>query len=180
MEKWNQKDDDYRYAELTKKDEWNQQDLEYKYKALAQDKELTYASLNAKKSSDGSGGTVTRNGVTYKEATETQNKKALDAYNNGGYAALEQYVASLPDDVDVTGITEYVQAYNNWDNWVIKDDTKNWNNWLVPGNDDMNDTYTFGGETKTFSALKKEIEKSSLPQSEKDAILDNLRKQSKK
>jgi hypothetical protein len=152
-------------------------EMSYKYSALKQDNDQFYANLNYQKTKSG---TVTRNGVEYKEATETQNKKALDAYNSGGYAALEQYVASLPDDVDVTGITEYVKTYNQWDNWTIKDDTTNWNNWLIPGNDDNNDTYTFGNETKTFKELKKEINKSGLPQDEKDKLLESLRKQSKK
>lgn len=152
--------------------------MSYNYAALKQDNDQFYANLNYQKTK--SSGKVTRNGVEYKEATETQNKKALDAYNNGGYTALEQYVASLPDDVDVTGISEYVKTYNKWDNWTIKDDTKNWNNWLVPGNDDNNDTYTFGGETKTFKELKKEINNSELSQDEKNEILNNLRKQSKK
>jgi len=159
--------------------------MTYNYKALEQDAsqhsaEMAYKYYAANKSSSGGSGKVTRNGVEYKAATETQNKKALEAYNNGGYTGLEQYVASLPDDVDVEGITEYVKTYNTWDNWVIKDDTKNWNNWLVPGNDDNNDTYTFGNETKTFKELKKEIEKSGLPEGEKDRILADLRKQSKK
>jgi hypothetical protein len=160
-------------------EKWNQKDLDYKYSALKQDNDQFYAKLAADKAKE-SNGKVKRNGVEYKEATETQNKKALEAYNNGGYAALEQYVASLPDDVDVQGISEYVQTYNKWDNWAIKTDTKNWNNWLVPGNDDNNDVYAFGNETKTFKELKKEINNSGLPKEEKDKLLESLRKQSKK
>jgi hypothetical protein len=136
--------------------------------------------LNQKSGGSGPGGKIIRDGVTYKEATETQNKKALEAYNKGGYAALEQYVASLPDDVDMVGISEYVQTYNSWDNWAIKTDTKNLNNPLWPGNDDNNDVYEFNGQTKTFKELKKEINKSGLSEDEKNTILNNLRKQSKK
>jgi hypothetical protein len=163
-------------------EKWNQKDLDYKYSALAQDQSQFNATMEYNKSKQGETkeGYVEREDGTYKEATETQMRKALEAYEEGGEAGYKKYIESLPYNVDVEGIDEYVTKHNKWDNWEMSEDTKNWNNWFVPGNDDMNDKYTFGSETKTFGELKKEIENSGLSQKEKDALLKKLREQSKK
>ena len=59
------------------------------------------------------------------------------------------------------------------------DDTTN-HNWFGLSPDDNNDVYSNGETTKTFKQLKKEIEKSSLSDKEKERLLEKLRSQSKK
>lgn len=121
-------------AGLQQTDYWNQTELDYKKErdavtdsqwqqtfdfnkdqaAIAQsnwEKEynLELASNNAKV--DTKTGKVTVDTPTYKEATEAQKKKALEAYNEGGEAALNKYVDSLPSNIDIEGIDSYVNEY---------------------------------------------------------------------
>lgn len=83
-----------------------EQEMAYKNAALAQDNAQFYASLASKGSGSDSG---------LSEATETQNKKALEAYNTGGMDALNQYLNSLQSSVDKDAIADYVGNYGTYD-----------------------------------------------------------------
>lgn len=174
---------------------WNQANLDYNYAQLAEEQRQFNYSIgdtngdgvvsDEEKVATTKEGYVVRqdengNDVTYKSPTESQLKKALEAYDDGGEAGLDKYVDSLPSNIDVVAIDDYINTYGKWKNWNISEDTKNWNNWLVKGNEDYNDKYSNGSTTKSYKELKKEINDSNLPQSEKDALLKKLQKQSKK
>ena len=106
---------------------------------------------------------------------------ALAAYDEGGINAFNKYIDSLPNTVDVEAIDDYVKKYGKWNqNWTISKDTKNRNNPFIKGNEDYNDIYSNGTETKTYKELKDEINASGLSQKEKDELLKKLREQSKK
>ncbi len=47
-------------------------------------------------------------GEEYKEPSETQVNKALEAYNSGGDEALAQYLDSLPSDIDMEKFYTYI------------------------------------------------------------------------
>lgn len=49
--------------------------------------------------------------VTYKEPSEPQKKKALDAFNEFGEEGLYQYVDSLPSDINIDIIYDYIKQY---------------------------------------------------------------------
>lgn len=161
-------------AGLQQTDYWNQTELEEKQRqynetmaynkeqaAIAQsnwEKEynLELASNNAKV--DTKTGKVTVDTPTYKEATEAQKKKALEAYNEGGEAALNKYVDSLPSNIDIEGIDSYVNEYGQLPleqrTYTKTKDTTNWL-WGVDKNDVVKDQY--GNEYK-ISDLPKSIQ----------------------
>ena len=124
--------------------------------------------------------------------TQTMMSNALKAYNEGGTAELKKYLGSIPEEYDISGITDYVAEYgdawvadyDNFSGWEISDDTYNGGwlfglNWLG-GGEDHNDVFSKGEETKTYDDLKKEINASNLPQEKKDELLKKLQNQSKK
>ena len=170
-------------AGLQQTDYWNQTELDYKkdrdaitdsqwqqtfdfnkdQAAIAQsnwekDYNLELASNNAKV--DTKTGKVTVDTPTYKEATEAQKKKALEAYNEGGDAALNKYVDSLPSDIDIEGIDSYVNEYGQLPleqrTYTKTKDTTNWL-WGVDNNDVVKDQY---GNTYKIKDLPKSIQKS--------------------
>ena len=181
------------YAQTEK---WNQADLDYKNQALAQDQSQFDASMaedkrqfdatmayNKSKGSGGGGG----NPSGGKSPTQTMMANALKAYNEGGTKGLRTYLGSIPDEYDISGITDYVAEYgedwvtdyDNYSGWTISDDTNNgW--WIFGKGEDHNDVYSNGTETKTYDDLKKEINASNLPPEKKEELLKNLQKQSKK
>ena len=129
----------YKYAGLANSDYWSTQnfvqsqkehdaEMSYKYAALQQDQNQFNASLtqensqflskndlngdgvvNSKDLETKSAGNTTESG--YKEPSETQMKKALEAYNTGGEDALYQYVDSLGADIDMGLIDSYINQY---------------------------------------------------------------------
>ena len=149
-------------AGMQQTDYWNQTELDYKkdQAAIAQsnwEKEynLSLASNNAKV--DTKTGKVTVNTPTYKEATEAQKKKALEAYNEGGDAALNKYVDSLPSNIDIEGIDSYVNEYgilpySQRTYTVIDDGGWNWFGAGVDANAKVKDQY---GNTYTLKQLEK-------------------------
>lgn len=151
------------------------QEMAYRNASLAQDQaEFLYnAGIN------GSSG--------LKEPSETQMQKALEAYNTGGDEALDQYVDSLPSDIDRNIIGEYIYGSENstgygvpplqLQDWLMEDDTDNWG---FVGGDDNDDTYTFRDDIKSFKELKELIQNTDLSDEEKEAFLNMLREQSKR
>lgn len=146
------------------------QEMAYKNSALAQDQAQFeaslandnaqfYASLASKSSADGSG--TTEDGL--KSPSETQMKKALEAYNTGGDNALYQYVDSLGTDIDMGAIDSYVNQYGQLPlekrTFTKVKDTTNWL-WGVDKNDVVKDQY--GNEYKIKElpeSLRKELTK---------------------
>lgn len=189
---------------------WNQKDLDYKNSALDEDKRqfntsmgdtnndgvvsdeeyAKYVERYGSKSDDNSkAGYVTRedengNKVQYKEATSTQKQKALEAYNEGGEKAYEEYIASLESDVDIEGIDEYVfgneevEGYGDLkiyaqDFWKTKDTYNNLAGYVKQEHSykesdvDWNDTVAYKDKdgkvhTYTLKQLKKEFEKAGM------------------
>ena len=118
---------------------------------------LSLASNNAKVDTK-TGKVTVDNTPTYKEATEAQKKKALEAYNEGGEAALNQYVDSLPSNIDIEGIDSYVNEYGQLPleqrTYTKTKDTTNWL-WGVDNNDVVKDQY---GNTYKIKDLPKSIQ----------------------
>lgn len=84
--------------------------------------------------------------VTYKEPSETQMTRALEAYNNGGDDGIYSYIAKLPDDIDVEKIMGYVydqgQLPIEQRSYTKTKDTFNWGGKnTVDGNDRITDEY---------------------------------------
>ena len=146
------------------------QEMAYKNSALAQDQaqfeasmkqdsEQFYASLASKSSSGGSG--TTADGL--KSPSETQMKKALEAYNTGGDNALYQYVDSLGSDVDMGAIDSYVNQYGELPleqrTFTKTKDTTNWL-WGVDNNDVVQDQYGNSYKIKELpESLRKDLTK---------------------
>jgi len=162
---WNQTELDYKKdRDAVADSQWQQTfDFNKDQAAIAQsnwEKEynLELASNNAKV--DTKTGKVTVDTPTYKEATEAQKKKALEAYNEGGDAALNKYVDSLPSNIDIEGIDSYVNEYGQLPleqrTYTKTKDTTNWL-WGVDNNDVVKDQY---GNTYKIKDLPKSIQKS--------------------
>lgn len=93
--------------------------------------------------------------------TETQKKKALEAYNNGGETEYYKYLDSLPSNIDVEEIDTYVMGdgdstgygqlpYSQRTYTVIDDGGVNWL-WGVDNNAKVKDQY---GNEFTLAQLK--------------------------
>lgn len=162
---WNQTELDYKKdRDAVTDSQWQQTfDFNKDQAAISQsnwEKEynLELAANNAKV--DNKTGKVTVDTPTYKEATEAQKKKALEAYNEGGDAALNKYVDSLPSNIDIEGIDSYVNEYGQLPleqrTYTKTKDTTNWF-WGVDNNDVVKDQY---GNTYKIKDLPKSIQKS--------------------
>jgi hypothetical protein len=73
--------------------------------------EYNYAALNSKNSGGGSGGSGGPGNDDLKEPTQKQKQDALAAYNEGGTLKLTEYLESVPEDVDLDLIAEYVAMF---------------------------------------------------------------------
>ena len=138
---WNQADEDYRRDALEQDNYWNQKDLDYKNSALDEDKRqfntsmgdtnndgvvsdeeyAKYVERYGSKSDDTKTGYVERvdeNGkkVQLKLPSETQNAKALEAWNkdmeanDGNLTEFNKYLDSL-NGVDTETIEDYVSQH---------------------------------------------------------------------
>ena len=172
-------------AELTQRQSEFSAEMAYKQQALAQDQSqfvsrydlngdgvvdskdsaLEYSrsvssssSGSSKSSSSSSKSGSATSGV--KAPSETQMKKALEAYNSGGDEALYQYVDSLGSDIDMDAIDSYVSQYGQLPlekrTFTKTKDTFNWFGG-VDGNDIVKDQY--GNEYK-IDQLPESIRKS--------------------
>ena len=103
---------------------------------------------------------------SYKEPTETQKQKALEAYNTGGDDAYYQYLDSLPSNIDVESIDAYVNGDGAGNKgygelpleqrtFTKTDDTTNWL-WGVDGDDVVQDQY---GNTYEIDELPESLRK---------------------
>lgn len=66
----------------------------------------------------------------YTDPSETQMNKALEAYASGGWDAVDDYVAKLPDNIDVSKLYKVIQQQGSL-NYSLRDydltnDTFNW------------------------------------------------------
>lgn len=125
------------YAQMLNTDWWNQTNFDENVRQyeqtfaenkrqfdaqLAEDQRQFNKTFSANYTSDGKGGYVSKSsssgssgsgssGSGTKSPTETQMKKALEAYNTGGDDALNKYVDSLPTNIDIGAIDTYVSNY---------------------------------------------------------------------
>ncbi len=83
----------FNYADMLNSDYWNEASFAAEQKRY--DQEYAYSLAEAA-------------GSEYTEPTAAQKQKALEVYNEGGQAALSQYVDSLPSDIDVDAIDLYI------------------------------------------------------------------------
>ena len=140
-------------------------EMSYKNRALAQDQNQfearqlqDNAQFMAKLVGDNGKASTTESGL--KSPSETQMKKALEAYNTGGESALYQYVDSLGADIDMDAIDSYVSQYGQIpleQRTFTK--TKNTTNWM--GGTDNNDIVVdqYGNEYR-IDALPESLRKS--------------------
>lgn len=154
-------------------------EMNYKYSALAQDQAQFDATMAYNKSKSGSSGSKSSggsgsSGSEYKTPTETQKKKALEAFNTGGESAYYEYLDSLPSNIDVGEIDAYVNGDGNGNQGygqlplsqrtftVIDDGGINWFGG-VDGNvvvkDQYGNEYKLSDIKKTDSNLAKELSK---------------------
>ena len=147
-------------ASMQNSDYWNNTNLEYQKERdrIADNQWQQEYNLSAAKVSSsggsGSGSGSGSGGDGDKEPTETQKKKALEAYNTGGEAALNQYVDSLPSNIDVGSIDTYINSYGQLPieqrTFTKVEDTTNWL-WGVDNDDVVQDQY---GNKYKISDLK--------------------------
>ena len=119
-----------------------------------------YTALNQKGSSGGGGGGG-GGGNKKKSATESQMKKALDAYNKEGMAGLNKYLNSIPDDYDKDSIAMYVGEYGTLPYsqrtyTVIYDGGTNWGGG-IDNNATVKDQYGNKYTLKQLSEYDKDI-----------------------
>ena len=140
---WNQSNQDFQASENEKQRDWQSAEAE-KERAFT-------ASENAKnravKSSSGSG--------SLKSATESQMKKALEAYNSEGIEGLNKYLNSVSDAYDKESIANYVGNYGELPysqrTYTVIDDG-GWNvGWGIDNNAKVKDQY---GNEFTLKELK--------------------------
>ena len=141
-------------AEMSYKDRALAQDQNQFLSSQAQDNAQFMAKLVSEKGTDAS----TEN--SYKQPSESQMKKALEAYNSGGENALYQYVDSLGTDIDMDMIDSYVMQYGQLPleqrTFTKAKDTTNWG-WGVDKNDIVVDQY---GNEYRIDALPEGLRKS--------------------
>lgn len=130
--------------------------------SLAEDKRQfneTMAYNKSRGSSGGGGGSGSGSGTGTKSPTETQMKKALEAYNEGGSAGYAKYVDSLPSNVDTSIIASYVANYGELPldqrTYTKTEDTFNWL-WGNDNDDIVQDQY---GNTYRIDELPDSIRK---------------------
>lgn len=156
----------FKYASMANSNYWNNAEMiqrqneqnaemDYKYAALKQDQAQFDMSI-ASKSGSGSG-VDEESGL--KAPTESQMKKALDAYNTGGEAAFDQYLDSLSGDIDVYAIGDYVDQYGQLPlekrTFTKSKNTTNWL-WGTDNNDIVVDQY---GNEYRIDALPESLRK---------------------
>ena len=179
---------------------WNiigQQSTEYwNQKNFDENKRQFDMEFSANYTSDGNGGYVKKGNAgsgdpEYKTPTQPQKEGALEAYNNGGTAALEKYLASLPDDVDIDSVAQYAidfgEDYAQYYDYTISNDTENGGFLWFKGKD-HDDEYSLydkdgnivGDSTLSYDDLEEKIKSSNMPKDQKNALLKTLKKQSTK
>lgn len=157
---------------------WNQKDLDYKNASLAEQKRQYNYSI----------GDTNNDGVvddkdqalvddSYKTPTQSQKQGALKAFNEGGQAAYEEYIDSLPSDIDIEEIDTYVHGngkaegeegyvkgygvlpYNQRTYTVVEDGGVNWFGVGVDANAKVTDQYGNEYTLKELNEFAPEIAK---------------------
>lgn len=117
---------------------------------------------------------------SYKEPTQTQMTKALDAYSKGK-EAYRQFIDSLPSDVDVVAIDDYVQEYGRlpYSERTFSKSGKDTANvldpfgWTIDRNDKATDQY---GEEISLIDLYNKLVDEGVPASEAKKIVKQYNK----
>ena len=136
----------------------SQKDRDFTASENQKDRDFT-ASQNAlnrsSKSSGGSGGSSKSGSGSLKSPTESQMKKALEAYESGGMDGLNKYLNSVPDNYDREAIAQYAGMYgelpySDRTYTVVNDGGINW--WGIDNNAKVTDEY---GNEFTLKELAK-------------------------
>ena len=137
----------FKVAQMSNADYWNGAEMDYKDRALKQDEEQFIAKNDVNgdmvvDSKDQQVSETTPSGL--KAPSESQMKKALEAYNTGGEEALYQYVDSLGADIDMDAIDTYISQYGQLPlekrTFTKVEDTTNWL-WGTDNDDIVEDQY---------------------------------------
>lgn len=149
--------------------------------------------LQSAKASGSSRSSSSSGSKTSSKLTDAQIKGIQNAYRGAGggtkgYDAVRTYLKGIGKDIDAENIDIYLSSANAqkglqpyYQDWTISKDTKNRNNPFSKGNEDMNDVYTnLNGDKMTYKELKKSVNESNLSDEEKQAFLNDLKKQSKR
>ena len=112
----------------------------------------------SKGSGSGGGG-----GKSAKNPTQTMMKDALKAYNEGGTAGLRTYLGSIPDEYDISRVTDYVAEngekwvsdYDTYSGWEISDDPIEVKETVIPPEfDETYNKYNELQKTQNFNLEK--------------------------
>jgi len=126
----------YKMASFAENQRQYDQDYNEKVRQYNSDLEEKQRQFNAK--------TTESSETTYKEPTQTQMKKCLEAYETGGTPALEKEMASMPDDIDAQKIWDYITEFGTpivaERTYRMYKDTKNWGGG-IDYNDVLKDQY---------------------------------------
>ena len=130
-------------------------------------------SSSSKSSSDSSTKNVTNNTeTTYKKASTTQYNNAKKAYESGGMTALESYVDTLPDNIDIEALYKWImenaQKPLSQRKYTTVKDTVNWLGGL-DRNDIVEDEY--GNQWKLIDLAKAISEQEGIPLEEAKKIV---------
>ena len=98
---------------LAQTDYWNQEDQKYKNATLAEEKRQFNYSIGDTNNDGEIDDDEKKNSQTYKAPTQKQKEDAKKAFDTGGQAAYEEYLDSLPNDIDVEEIDSFVETYGN-------------------------------------------------------------------
>lgn len=137
--------------------------------SLANDTAAYYQNLaNSKAASANASAEST---VSYKDPSETQMKKALEAYNSGGVDALAKYADSLPSDINIEALSSYAQSYGELP-YALRDYKQTNNggvNWF--GGLDNNARVSDGTNEYRLDELKKLLMDQGMSSAEANAFL---------
>lgn len=191
---WQQSiDSAYKLANLQSGDYWNKETLDFQKDQanISQSNwEKTYAldlaSAGAKV--DAKGDIIVENpkGSTLTNA-ELEKVKEVWAQSGGDPVQVDNYLTTIGkndlDDDTNAALMGQLTSDPAYQDWTISDDTYNggWffgTNWFG-GGEDHNDVYSNGTTTMTYDQLKEAINNSTMPEAQKKAKLDALKKQSK-
>jgi hypothetical protein len=194
---WQQSiDSAYKLAGMQSSDYWNNETMEFQKAESRREQSnweksyaLDLASAGAKKDNNGNIVVDNKKPVSL-TSTELEKVKEVWAQSGGDLEQVDAYLTTIgkndmDDDANAALISQ-LKSSPAYQDWTISDDTIN-GGWFFGTNwfggkktEDHNDVYSNGTTTMTYDQLKEAINNSDMPEEQKKAKLDALRKQSKR
>lgn len=195
-------DSAYKMATLQNNDAWSGENLGLeKEKFNFQKDQAAISQSNWEKSyaldlaaagarADSKGNVVAEPKATTLTNTELAKVKEVWAQSGGNVEQVDAYLTTIGkndlDDEASAALLSQLTSSPAYQDWTISKDTTN-GGWFFGTNlfggmntEDHNDEYSNGTTTMTYDQLKEAINASDMPEAQKKAKLDALRKQSKK